>query len=170
MPSIWLNDPSGSAGKSNFDLVLLMDRPDQPLNSLRVVRRGGSESPSVVKQVKSSANWFNFRFGFPTERPLMAGFFRILVAKTSATRTKRDGERGHPCLTPLAGWKNPKSVRSWGCMTPSQQRAFLWWQQIFPQSWNTERSLRWDPITHYRRPLRNRALLWWPWGSGVKLV
>ena len=29
--------------------------------------------------------------------------WRILAAKTSALRTKRYGESGHPCLTPLEG-------------------------------------------------------------------
>ena len=56
--------------------------------------------PSKIRVV-SSAYWLILTSSLPREKPLMLLLLRTVLAKASAARINKYGERGQPCLTPL---------------------------------------------------------------------
>ena len=74
-----------------------------PPKLFMVTKAFSTEVKSAQNKLVSSANWLILT-SFPNKLiPLTRLFCRILAAKISTPRTKRYGESGHPCLTPLEG-------------------------------------------------------------------
>ena len=86
--------------------LLFSLRPDS-LPKFSIVLSVANKDSFVPLSIKvvSSAYWLILTFDFFIVRPLILLLDLIALARISADRIKRNGERGQPCLTPCCSSK-----------------------------------------------------------------
>ena len=83
--------------------LLLSLRPETSPKSSSVLRAAESDACEPFNfKVVSSTYWLILISSWPTYIPLTFLFLLRALAKISIERTKRHGDKGQPCLTPLS--------------------------------------------------------------------
>ena len=122
-------------------LFLLIFNPEHRRNRCNSSNKAVKPSFVPIKHVVSSANSLIFNSISPIQIPGIFMFLLIFIAMISAAITKRNGEIGHPCLTPIETTKN------------SDTYPLLTTQLMAPLYKHLTIFLYWTPIPNHSRAL-----------------